>query len=142
MLGYLIIVLVVLASRSLGQNCIRDFYDAEEAILNGSLGLISNFSDAFYPTSKEHTEYLVIRYFYGLNCSDGASNHNDTTITNYIWTSSSVYLVVEPNALEDFTCGLVDVSQGSLSINLQCLCPSHPNDVTPLLSRLTAYVSQ
>ena len=62
---------------------------------------------------------------------------------DYIWARSSVYLVVEPNALEDLTCGVVDVSQGSLSINLQCLCPSHPDDdVTAILSRLTAYVSQ
>ena len=141
MLGYLVIVLLAVGSRSLGLNCIRDFYDAEEAILNGSLGpLLSSLSSAFYPTSETHTEYLMIRYFYALNCSDGGSNHS-FLVTDYIWASSSVYLVVEPNALEDWTCGIVDVTQGSLSINLQCLCPSYPNDVTAIVRRLTAYVS-
>ena len=53
-----------------------------------------------------------------------------------------MYLVVEPNALKDLTCGLVDVTQGSLTINLQCLCPSYPNDVMAIVRRLTAYVSQ
>ena len=145
MLGYLMIVLLTVGSQSLslGQNCIRDFYDVEETILNGSLGpLLSSLSSAFYPTSEMHTEYLVIRYLYALNCSDGGSlNYSNTYALEYVWASSSVYLAVEPNALEDLTCGIVDVTQGSLSINLQCLCPSYPNDVTAILSRLTAYVS-
>ena len=47
---------------------------------------------------------------------------------DYIWVGSSVYLVVEPNALNDLTIGIVDVTQGS--IYLQCMCPSYPNDIT------------
>ena len=142
MLQCLVIVLFVMASRSLGKNCTRDFHDAEEAILNGSLGVLLNISTAFFPTTEKEAEYLVIRYFYALNC-DGGSNHShlETKQTDYIWASSSVYLVVKPNALEDLTCGIVDVTQGSLYINLQCLCPFYPNDVSAILSRLTAYVS-
>ena len=139
MLGYLIIVLAV-TSGSLGQNCIRDFDDAEEAIVNGSLGLLPSLSSAFYPTSERHTEYLVIRYSYALNCSDGGSPNYTNHTMEYIWASSSVYLVVEPDALEDLTCGIVDVTQGSLSVNLQCFCSSNPNDITAVISRLTAYV--
>ena len=91
------------------------------------------------PCDKE-AEYLAIRYFYALNCTDGGLNHS--LETDYVWVSSSVYLVVEPNALKDLTCGIVDVTQGNLSINLQCLCPTYPDDVTSILRRLTAYVSQ
>ena len=141
MIRYLIIVLVTVASRSLGRNCSHDFYEAEKAILNGSLvEVLSNISTAFFPTKEKDAEYLVIHYFYALNCGNDmneVSNHS----MDYIWASSSVYLVVKPNALEDLTCGIVDVTQGSLSINLQCLCPSHPNDVTTIISRLTAFVS-
>ena len=141
MLEYLVIILLAVGSRSLGLNCIRDFDDAEEAIVNGSLGpLLSSLSNAFYPTSEMHTEYLTIRYLYALNCTDGGLNHS--LVTDYIWASSSVYLVVEPDALEDLTCGIVDVTWGSLPINLQCLCPTYPDDVTSILRRLTAYVSQ
>ena len=141
MLGYLILVLLAVGSRSLGLNCIRDFDDAEQAIVNGSLGpLLSSLSNAFYPTSETCTDYLTIRYLYALNCTDGGSNHSFLE-TDYIWASSSVYLVVEPNALQDLTCGIVDLTQGSLSINLQCLCPTYPDDVTSILRRLTAYVS-
>ena len=142
MLGYLVIILLASMSRSLGINCIRGFSDAEEAILNGSLGpqLLPNLSNAFYPTSEIPTDYLVIHYHCVLNCSDGGHGTNDTM--EYVWVSSSVYLVVEPNALKDLTCGIVDVTQGSLSINLQCLCPTYPDDVTSILRRLTAYVSQ
>ena len=142
-LGYLI-VLVILAvtSQSLGQDCIHDFDDAEEATVNGSLGVLSSLSDAFYPTSERHTEYLVIRYLYESNCSDEGSSDSANHTVEYIWASSSVYLVVEPNALEDLTLGTVDVSQGSLSINLQCFCSSNPTDIIAIISRLTAYVSQ
>ena len=141
MLGYLIIVLVV-APRSLGQDCIHEFDDAEEAIINGSLGVLSSLSSAFYPTSERHTEYLVIRYLYESNCSDETSSDYANDTVEYIWASSSVYLVVEPNALEDLTLGVVDVSQGDLFINLQCFCSSNPTDIIAIISRLTAYVSQ
>ena len=143
MLGYLVIVIFAMASRSLA-GCISDFSNAEEAILNGTLvsgEVLSNISIAFFPTADKEAEYLVIRYFYALNCTDGELNHSLET-ADYIWARSSVYLVVEPNALEDLTCGLVDVTQGSLTINLQCLCPSYPNDATAIVRRLTAYVSQ
>ena len=59
----------------------------------------------------------MIRYFYALNCTDGELNHSLET-ADYIWARSTVYLVVEPNALEDLTCGLVDVARRNLSINL------------------------
>ena len=96
MLRYLVIALLASTSRSLGLNCIRDFGDAEEAILNGSLGpqLLPNLSSAFYPTRSEvYTDYLTIRYLYGLNCSDGGHSSNHTL--EYMWVrpvSSSVYL--------------------------------------------------
>ena len=141
MLRYLVIVIFITASRSL--ECISDFSDAEEAILNGTLGsgeVLSNISIAFFPTSGKEAEYLVVRYFYALNNTKGELNHS--LETDYIWARSSVYLVVEPNALEDLTCGLVDVPRRNLSINLQCLCPSYPNDATAIIRRLTAYVSQ
>ena len=140
MLRYLVIVIFITASRSL--ECISDFSDAEEAILNGTLGseVLSNISIAFFPTSGKEADYLVVRYFYALNNTKGELNHS--LETDYIWARSSVYLVVEPNALEDLTCGLVDVARGNLSINLQCLCPSYPNDATAIIRRLTAYVSQ
>ena len=142
MLRYLVIVIFAMASQSLAMECISDFSDAEEVILNGTLGseVLSNISIAFFPTAGKEADYLVIRYFYALNCTDGELNHS--LETDYIWASSSVYLVVEPNALEDLTCGLVDVARGNLSINLQCLCPSYPNDATAIVRRLTAYVSQ
>ena len=128
---YLVIVLFTVASRSLGRNCISDFSDAEEMILNGTLsGVLANISTAFFPTADKEAEYLVIRYFYALNCTNGGLNYS--LETHYIWVSSSVYLVVEPNALKDLTCGIVDVTQGNLSINLQCLCPTYPDDVTSI----------
>ena len=142
MLGYLVIVIFAMASRSLA-GCISDFSNAEEAILNGTLGseVLSNISIAFFPTADKEADYLVIRYSYALNCTNGELNHSLET-ADYIWARSSVYLVVEPNALEDLTCGLVNVARGNLSINLQCLCPSYPNDATAIVRRLTAYVSQ
>ena len=140
MLGYLILLTV--ASRTLGKNCIRDFYEAEEMIVNGSLGpLLSTLSDAFYPTSEKQAEHLLIQYLYSLNCSDAGSLNYTNHTMEYVWAMSSVYLVVDPDTLNDLTCDVVDVTQGSLSINLECMCPSYPNDVTDILSRLTAYVS-
>ena len=155
MLRYLIIVLFAVASRGLLQessrdfintkeaivrkNCSHDFIDTKDAIVNGSLGVISNISNAFFPTKERRTDYLVIRYFYALNCSNES---NDSQYMDYIWTSSSVYLVVEPNAFKDLTGGVVEVNRANLTINLQCLCPSYPDDVTTILNRLTAYVSQ
>ena len=138
---YLVIVLYfAVTSRSLGLNCISDYSDAERMILNGTLsGVLANISTGFFPTADKEAEYLAIRYSYALNCTDGGLNHS--LESDYVWASSSVYLVVEPNALKDFTCGIVDVTQGSLSINLQCLCPTYPNNVTSILRRLTAYVS-
>ena len=136
------ILLFAAVSRTIGQKCIRDFYEAEEKILNEPQ-LLSNISNAFFPTTENKAEHLEIRYTYAINCSDGGElNHSQYQEMDYIWVSSSVYLVVEPNALNDLTIGIVDVTQGSLYINLQCMCPSYPNDVTDVLSRLTAYVSQ
>ena len=142
MLGYLIIVIFAVASRSLGKfNCSNDFFDAKEAILNNLLhGVLENISSAFFPTNENEVEYLVIHYFYKLNCINSESNHSNL-VMDYIWTSSSVYLVVEPNAFEDLTGGIVDVTQGNVSVDLQCFC-SYPNDVTAIFRRLTAYVSQ
>ena len=125
--------------------CIRDFYDAEEAILNGSLRVLPDISDAFYPTSVHRTDYVIVRYRYALNCSDGGRSnfsHLSNETFEYVWASSSVFLVVEPNSMKHFTFGIVDVYQGSLYINLQCLCP--PDELgaaRAILDRLTAYVS-
>jgi len=142
----LLVLVFPLVPRVLCQlTCIRDFYDAEEAILNGSLRVLPDISDAFYPTSEHRTDYVTVRYQYALNCSDGGSSnfsHLSNSTYNYIWASSSVYLVVEPNSLKHFTLGIVDVYQGSLYVNLQCLCP--PNELgtaRAILNRLTAYVS-
>ena len=141
---YLVLITLLFAaiSQTQGQNCIRNFNDAEETILNEPQ-ILSNISNAFFPTTENNAEYLAIRYVYSLDCIDGEeSNSSQYQKMDYIWVRSSVYLVVEPNALNDLTLGIVDVNQGSLSINLQCMCPSYPNNVTDVLSRLTAYVSQ
>ena len=76
MLRYLVIVIFAMASRSLG--CISDFSDAEEEILNGTLSdeVLSNISTAFFPTDDKEADYLVIRYFYALNCTEGELNHS------------------------------------------------------------------
>ena len=147
--GYLVHVTIffTVVSQSPGQNCIRNFYDAEEKILNGSQfnGILFNISNAFFPagSAEKNAEYLAIQYMYALSCTDDEeSNSSQYQEMDYIWVSSSVYLVVEPNAFNDLTLGIVDVAQGSLSINLQCMCPSYPSNVTDILSRLTAYVSQ
>jgi len=142
----ILVLFFSLAPWSLSQlTCIHDFYDAEEAILNGSLRVLPDISDAFYPTSEHRTDYVTVHYEYSLNCSDGGSSnfsHLSNVTYNYIWASSSVFLVVEPNSVKHFTFGIVDVYQGSLYVNLQCLCPPHElGAARAILNRLTAYVS-
>ena len=144
MLGYLTVLLLAVAPQSLGLNCIHDFNDAEEAIINGSLGVLSSLSSTFYPTIDRDTEFITIRYSYAVNCSDEGRSPNlrSNHTTEYVWAVSSVYLLVEPDALEDYTLGTVKTTKGNLSIDLQCFCSSNnEDDITAIISRLTAYVS-
>ena len=143
MLGYLTVVLLTVASQSLGLNCIHDFNDVEEAIVNGSLGVLSSLSSTFYPTIDRDTEFVTVRYSYAVNCSDEGRSPNSRInhTTEYVWAVSSVYLLVEPNALEDYTLGTVKTTKGNLFIDLQCFCSANEDDITFIISRLTAYVS-
>ena len=143
MLGYLTVVLFAVITQSLGLNCTRDFNEAEEAIINGSLGVLSSLSSTFYPTIDKDAEFVVITYSYAVNCSDagGSLNSRINLKTEYVWAVSSVYLLVEPNALEDYTLGVVRTTVGSISIDLGCFCSSNQDDIIAIISRLTAYVS-
>jgi len=137
-------------------DCIKKYSELHSYILSNK-DLLGNFTEAFYSTGEEPSEFVRITYefqvcdcnfknndtnyedAYGYDTMEEAAYSNCTNNSStelYIWSTSALYLL-GPDPLFWLTLFAVNIPEASVTIQLPCLCVKSKNE---LLSRLTYLV--
>lgn len=122
-------------------NCI-DNYRELDLYVRGNGNLREKLTSAFFVTGEIPSDFVKITYNFQISNSmlngtsnstkDNCSNHQST----YIWSDNFLYILGR-GVLFWFTLSVVEVREGSVTIDLPCLCH---DDYSSLLSRLTYMV--
>ena len=123
--------------------CIQSYHELD-LYVRGNSNIMEKFTNAFFVTGEIPSEFVTITYNFQVSNSilNDTSNStgdsfNCSSLQNkYIWSDSFLY-TLGPEVLFWFTLTVVEVREGSATIDLPCLC----RDVySSLLSRLTYMV--
>ena len=129
---------------TMGSRChdIRNFSELNTHILSNK-ELLNNLTEAFFPAGEAPSTFVTITYRYSVTSNDNVSNSSETDYIDlydyYIWSEKVLYLqfLCCPKALQLLTLFAIQVSEGSVTVQLPRLCRETRSK---LLSRLTYQV--
>jgi len=120
--------------------CIGNFYELDSYVRQNT-ALKDELMKAFFKTSQIPSDYVILTY--NFKVSKNIPNSTRKSEINcfsqqrkYIWSDNFLY-VLGPQVLFWFTLTVVEVREGSATIDLPCLCHDVYNEY---LSRLTYMV--
>ena len=125
-------------------SCIGNYHELELYVRQNT-ALKDKLMKAFYKTGQIPSEYVLITYNFEVSRPKSKTILNSARKNNikcssqqskYIWSDNFLY-ILGPQVLFWFTLTVVEVREGSVTIDLPCLCRDVYNDY---LSRLTYMV--
>ena len=112
-------------------DCIGTYHELD-LYVRGNSTLKEKLNRGFFMTGKIPSEFVRITYNYEVSYDANCSSRQ----SKFFWSDNFLYLI-GPRPLLYFTLFAVEVPEGSITIDLPCLCR---DAYTNLLSRLTYMV--